>query len=110
VAGTGTFGLHSQTPAFTMTTGWGNVIPRNGGHFSFPVEVGVAFIGSPAVNVALTSGQACNAQGQNCVNVATDPTLQANLQAQITKYKSNLDPLKTYPIVSFGVAYSFSVR
>jgi hypothetical protein len=110
VAGTGTFGLHSQMPAFTMTTGWGNVIPRNGGHFSFPVEVGVALIGSPAVNVALTSGQACNAQGQNCVNVTTDPTLQANLQAQINKYKSNLDPLKTYPIVSVGVAYSFNVR
>ena len=110
ITGTGNLGLNKTNPAFTMTTGWGNVIPRNGGHFSFPVEVGVAFIGSPAVNVALTSGQACNAQGQNCVNVATDPTLQANLQAQITKYKSNLDPLKTYPIVSFGVAYSFSVR
>lgn len=110
VRGVGTFGLHSQKPAFTATTGWGNMIPRRGGHWSFPVEIGAAFIGSPAVNVALTSGQVCDAQGQNCVNVATDPTVQANLQAQVAKYKKDMDPLKTYPIVSFGVAYSFRTR
>ena len=44
------------------------------------------------------------------MNVATDPTLNANLQAQIAKYKSDLDPLKFYPIVSFGVSYSFKIR
>ncbi len=110
VRGTGNLGLHSQNPAFTITTGWGNVIPRNGGHFSFPFELGVAFIGAPAVKMALTSGQVCDANGQNCVDVATDPNVQADLQAQVAKYKSDMDPLKTYPIVSFGVAYSFHVR
>ena len=77
---------------------------------SFPVELGVAFIGAPALNIALTSGQVCDANGQNCVDVATDQSVQSNLQAQIAKYKSDLDPLKTYPIASFGVAYSFHVR
>jgi hypothetical protein len=110
VKGVGTFGLHATNPAPTITAGWGNVIPYSGGHFSFPVEVGVAFIGSPAINVVLTSGQACDAQGLNCVNVATDPTVQANLQAQVAKYKNDLDQLKTYPIVSFGVAYNFRIR
>lgn len=110
VKGIGTFGLHATNPAPTITAGWGNVIPYSGGHFSFPVEVGVAFIGSPAINVVLTSGQACDAQGLNCVNVATDPSVQANLQAQVAKYRSDLDPLKTYPIVSFGVAYNFRIR
>jgi hypothetical protein len=110
VMGVGNLGLNTQKPAFTMTTGWGNMIPHNGGHWSFPVEVGVAFIGAPSLNIALTSGQVCDAQGLNCVNVATDPDVQANLQAQIAKYKSDLDPLKTYPIVSGGVAYSFHVR
>jgi hypothetical protein len=110
VQGTGTFGLHNQNPAPTITAGWGNVIPHSGGHFSFPFEVGVAFIGSPDINVALTSGQACDAQGLNCVNVATDPSVQANLKAQVAKYKSDLDQLKTYPIVSFGVAYNFRIR
>jgi hypothetical protein len=93
-----------------MTTGWGNMISRRGGHWSFPFELGAAFIGVPSVNVALTSGLACNAQGQNCVNVATDPNVQANLQAQIAKYKSDLNPFKYYPIVSFGVGYNFSLR
>jgi hypothetical protein len=110
VKGTGTFGVHSQNPAFTITTGWGNVIPRKGGHWSFPFEVGVALIGSPTVNVALTQGQVCDVNGQNCVNVATDADVQSNLQAQVAKYKSDLDPLKTYPIVSFGVAYAFRIR
>jgi hypothetical protein len=110
VQGTGSFGLHTQNPAPTITAGWGNVIPRSGGHLSFPFEVGVAFIGSPAISVSLNSGQVCNAQGQNCVNVATDQDVQTNLQAQVAKYKSDLDPLKTYPIVSFGVAYNFRIR
>lgn len=110
VKGLGTFGLHSQNPAFTITGGWGNVIPHNGGHFSFPVEVGIALIGAPSLNIALTSGQVCDAQGQNCVNVATDATVQSDLQAQIAKYKHDMDPLKTYPIVSFGVAYAFRIR
>jgi hypothetical protein len=110
VRGTGTFGLHSQNPAFTITSGWGNVIPHKGGHWSYPFEVGIALIGSPAVNVALTQGQVCDVNGQYCVNVATDQDVQTNLQAQVAKYKNDLDPLKTYPIVSFGVAYAFHVR
>jgi hypothetical protein len=110
VKGTGSLGLHANRPAFTITTGWGNMIPRKGGHFSFPFELGVAFIGEPAINIALNSGQVCDANGQNCVDVATDQDVQNNLQAQIAKYKSDLDPLKTYPIVSFGVAYSFRIR
>ena len=110
VKGVGSLGLHTQSPAFTATTGWGNVIPRSGGHWSFPFEVGVAFIGSPALNIALNSGQVCNAQGQVCIDVATDQVLQTNLQTQIAKYKNDLDPLKTYPIVSFGIAYSFGAR
>jgi hypothetical protein len=110
VKGTGNFGLHKQNPAATITAGWGNVIPHSGGHFSFPFEVGVAFIGTPDVNVVLTSGQVCDAQGLNCVDVATDATVQTNLKAQIAKYKDDLDPLRTYPIVSFGVAYNFRIR
>jgi hypothetical protein len=110
VKGTGSLDLHKQNPSATITAGWGNVIPHSGGHFSFPFEVGVAFIGAPDVNVVLTSGQVCDAQGLNCVDVATDATVQTNLKAQIAKYKGDLDPLKTYPIVSFGVAYNFRIR
>ncbi|MGA8042500.1 MAG: hypothetical protein WCA37_06830 [Terracidiphilus sp.] len=105
-------GLHTNKPAFTMTAGWGNTIPRNG-HWSFPFEVGAAFIGSPSVQANL-SGWACVDPAQTmCTNVAstTDPIalqIQSDLNGQIAKWKNDLDPLKTFPLVSFGVAYSFS--
>jgi len=110
VKGTGAVGLHTQKPAFTITTGWGNVVPSRGGHWSFPFELGVAFIGAPTMKLALTQGQVCDANGLNCVNVATDQALQTNLQAQVDKYIGDLEQLKTYPIVSIGVAYSFRIR
>lgn len=111
----GSLGLNSNKPAFTLTAGWGNTIPRRGGHWSFPAEAGVAFIGEPAVNVSL-SGWACADEAQTeCANVqdtsnSVAQDIQTNLAAQVAKWKNDLNPLKTYPIVSFGVAYSFGVR
>jgi len=112
VTGTGGVGLHKTSPAFTITTGWGNMIPRRGGHFSFPVEIGAAFVGSPTVNMALVSGQVCaDPQGTvGCMNVVGDPDINANLQAQVAKYQNDLNQLKIYPIFSFGAAYSFRLR
>lgn len=110
VTGTAGIGLNSRNPAFTITTGWGNMIPRRGGHLSFPFEVGIALVGSPSVNAALVSGQVCNSSGTNCQNVATDQTLQADLQAQVAKWKSDLNVVQFYPIVSFGVAFNFKIR
>jgi len=107
-------GLNTTRPTFTLTTGWGNTIPRKGGHWSVPFEIGAAFIGSPSLNANLT-GWACYDQAQTeCTNVAstTDPValqIQGDLTQQIAKWKSDIDPIKYYPIVSVGVAYSFGV-
>jgi hypothetical protein len=111
----GLLGLNSSKPAFTITGGWGNTIPRSGRHWSFPGEVGVALTGAPSVSATL-NGWACYDQAQTeCTNVAstTDTIalqIQSDLAAQIAKWKNNLNPLKTYPIASFGVAYSFGIR
>jgi hypothetical protein len=111
----GNLGLHTNKQALTATTGWGNVIPRKGGHWSFPVELGAAFIGSPSIGVNLT-GWACTDQAQtNCANLASANNaiatqVQTNLTAQTAKWKSDLDPLKYYPIFSFGLSYNFRVR
>ena len=43
VTGNGGIVLNKTNPAFTMTTGWGNLISRHGGHFSVPFEVGAEF-------------------------------------------------------------------
>jgi hypothetical protein len=112
VTGAGGVSLNKRSPAFTITTGWGNMIPRRGGHFSFPFEIGAAFVGSPAVNMALLSGQVCaDPQGTvGCQNVVGNSQIDSNLQAQVAKYQSDLNPLNIYPIFSFGVAYSFGLR
>src|ERR1035438_9833286 len=100
IKGNGAIGLNARSPAFSMTAGWGNMIPRHGKHWSFPFEIGAAFVGAPTLNMAFTSGQACDAQGQNCVNVVTDPNVQSNLQAQLTKYRDDVKPFQYYPIIS----------
>lgn len=115
VSGGATLGLNAIKPAFTITTGWGNMIPRKGGHWSFPFEIGVALIGAPTLTANLT-GTACYDQAQTeCANLSstTNPIavqVQTDLQAQIATWKSDLNPLKTYPIISGGVAYCFHVR
>ena len=131
IAGNATLGLNTTKPAFTITTGWGNMIPRKGGHLSFPFELGVAVTGAPTVNVNL-GGWACEQEVVTtggggtirpaatttqlvCANLAdsTNPVsadVQTNLQTQVAKWKSDLNPLRTYPIVSFGVAYAFHIR
>lgn len=114
VTGTAALGLNTTKPAFTITTGWSNMA-RGSGHWSFPFEIGVAFIGAPSVNVTL-AGWACTDQAQTqCTNIA-DPTnpiaqaIQGNLATQVSKWTSDINPLKTYPILSGGVAYSFHIR
>ncbi|MFY9853986.1 MAG: hypothetical protein WAK26_08940 [Terracidiphilus sp.] len=106
-------GLNTRQKAFTMTTGWGNMIPRRrGGHISFPFELGAAFTGVPTLAMTL-SGNACTNQadvainGPSCVNMATNALAQSDLAAQLAKWKSDLNPLQAYPILSFGIAYDF---
>jgi hypothetical protein len=108
-------GLNTHKQALTLTTGWGNMIPRKGGHWSFPFEIGAAFTGTPSLNVGLT-GWACVDQAQTeCSNVAdtSNPigaAVQSDLSAQVSKWKKDLDPLKAYPIFSFGASYSFHAK
>ena len=109
VTGLGTFGFGNGSVAPTLTAGVGNLFPASGRHWTFPFDIGVAFIQNPTVAINLT-GEVCDAQGQNCVNVATDPTVQSNLAAQVASYQNDVQPLHTYPIVSFGVAYNFHIR
>jgi hypothetical protein len=112
VTGTGGMGLNTHKQAFTITTGWGNMIPRRGGHLSFPVEIGAAFVGAPTVKMALTGGQVCQdpAGTIGCINVVGNQEIQSNLAAQQAKYQSDINPFKIYPIFSSGVAFSFNLR
>jgi len=109
VKGAGTFGLGNGSPAFTATTGWGNSIPKSGRRISFPFELGVAFIHTPTLNFNLT-GLGCDKTGAYCVDVAQNQQIQQNIAIQVAQYRKDIEPLKTYPIASFGVAYNFNIR
>jgi hypothetical protein len=98
--------LSFNKAAPTLMIGFGNLVPRNGKHFSFNIEAGVAFEGSPKINLNL-AGTACAPDGSNCRNVATDPTIQSNVQGEQNKISSDLSPFKYYPLASITIGYRF---
>jgi hypothetical protein len=112
---TAKLGLNTRQHAFSMTTGWGNLISRRGGHFSFPFEIGAIFTGAPTIALNPT-GNACLTQldaainGPTCQNMASNPDAQANVAAQVAKYQKDLNQAPIYPIVSFGIGYNFKIR
>jgi hypothetical protein len=110
-------GLNTHKQAFTMTTGWGNLISRRGGHFSVPFEIGAIFTGVPTLGLNITGFGCTNSAdvgitgaGASCVNMATNSAAQTNLNSQVAKYQSDLNPLKVYPILSIGFGYNFKIR
>jgi len=112
---TAKLGLNTRQRAFSMTTGWGNLISRKGGHWSFPFEIGAVFTGAPTLalnptgNACLTAADAA-INGPSCVNMATNSTAQTNVAAEIAKYQKDLNVLPVYPIFSFGIGYNFKIR
>ncbi len=50
--------VYGNKVAPTFTFGWGNAIPRSRRHFSFPVEIGAAYTGTPAFDLT-ESGNGC---------------------------------------------------
>ena len=107
--------LNTRKTAFSMTTGWGNLISRRGGHWSFPFEFGAIFTGAPTLglvptgNACLTAADAAD-NGPSCVNMSTNSTAQTNVAAEIAKYQKDLNQVPVYPIFSFGIGYNFKIR
>jgi hypothetical protein len=106
-AGTARLGLDKVAPEILI--GWGNMIPRRGKRWSFEADAGVAYQGSPKVALAM-NGFVCtppNSAGASCTNAATDPSVQANIRIQEGKVSHDLSIFRFYPVVSFGISYSF---
>lgn len=105
ITGTGKIDFDQAAPM--LTVGWGNLVPRKRSkHFSFPVELGVVFQGSPQATLNL-SGNVCAAPGVGCRSIASDPTVQSNIVAQQNKINNNVSFFQAYPIISFGFGYKF---
>ena len=103
VTGKAHVGFDRVAPSILL--GWGNVLPRGNRRWSIPFEFGVIYSKAPAGTLTL-SGSACTANGANCRNIASDPTLQNDLRTEVDKMNKDLDVLKFIPVVSLG----FSIR
>ena len=102
ISGTGKVDFMKVAP--TAMVGFGNLVPPTR-HFTFNVEIGAVFQGSARTKLNL-AGNACP-NGFNCVNAATDPTVQANISAEQAKINNKLSPFQYYPAIAFGFAYRF---
>ncbi len=91
----------------TIMLGVGNLIPRSGRHYSFLFEIGGAYQGSARVALNL-AGNVCNPGDlTTCRAISSDPTVQANVQAQQVKIQNDVNPYRFYPVISLGVGFNF---
>jgi len=104
VSGTGKIDFNKVAPTFLL--GWGNLLPRSQRHFSVPFEFGVVVAGSPKTTLNL-AGFACDTNGANCQNVATNSAIQSNVVAQQNKLNNDMSFFKAYPVISLGFGYKF---
>jgi hypothetical protein len=108
--GAGSVDFRKTSPGFSA--GFGNIIPRSGKHFTFPVEAGFYYVGQPGLKVSFT-GTACDPTQPpdiGCESVVQDPTFQQSLTEFIARNNHNLSYASFFPIVSFGIGYSFNPR
>jgi hypothetical protein len=89
------------------TFGWGNVIPRSGRRLAFPVEIGAAFAGTPAFNIAMAGSACATTDPATCQPVSTYSDFQTHLTAQRAKVNNDIAPFRVYPIVNMGFTYRF---
>jgi hypothetical protein len=91
----------------TLTIGFGNAIPRSGRHWAFPIEIGAAFTGTPAFNLAMAGSACATADPASCMPVGSDLDFQTHLAAQRQKIVNDIAPFRFYPILSTGFTYRF---
>jgi len=82
VSGAGTVTFNEAAPMVLI--GFGNLLPRSEKHFGYSVEAGIAFQGSPRVNLNL-GGTACSDSAQTRCTNAASPSLQTSVLAEQTK-------------------------
>src|SRR6266853_3153606 len=97
VVGTGKLDFVKVSPSIML--GIGNLIPRNGRHFSFLFEFGGAYQGAARVALNLT-GNVCDSTGTFCRAISSDSTVQANIQAQQVKIQKDINPYRFFPVIS----------
>jgi hypothetical protein len=106
--GTGKIDFRRAAPMVLI--GFGNLLPRSSRHFGVSFEAGLVFQGSPNAKLNLTGNACTTSATAGCLNAATDPTVQSNVQSEQAKLNNDLNPFKYYPVISLGISYKFSGR
>ena len=104
VMGSGKLDFVKVAPS--MMFGFGSLIPRSGKRFSFLFEFGGAYQGSARVALNLTGSVCDPTTGLICTSVS-DPSVQANVQAQQQKITHDIYPYRFFPVISLGVGFNF---
>jgi hypothetical protein len=107
ITGTGNLPLNRASPFLKI--GFGNLLPRNHRHLTFNFDMGAVFQKPPQVGMSLV-GLACQGSSNTCstpVNVATDPTVLANIASEEAKINKNLKFFRYYPIISMSIGWKF---
>ena len=89
-----------------LTVGFGNLLPRGRRRFSVPFELGAIYTGAPKMALNL-GGSACDASGDFCRTIASDPTIQANVADEKNKINHDMSAFKFYPVLSIGFGVKF---
>lgn len=87
-----------------LTAGFRNILPGQHRHIAVPLEFGVAFTGSPKIDVSL-EGRACQQDG--CFNFEDEEEAQQSLRDEIRDINNTLSSIPVYPILSIGFGYRF---
>ena len=107
LVGTGVFKLGGNTGG-RISTGFGNLVPKKGHHFSFDTELGIEFVSAPTVAIGFTGNVCTSTQGQNCStpdNAATYAPFLTDVAAEQAKLQNDVNFVKFYPILSIGIGY-----
>lgn len=107
VQASGSVTFNHVAPVFTL--GWGNWVntAENQGRWTFPFELGFAYMSSPKAMLNF-SGVACTDATQlYCENIADDPRILANIAVERQKLQGDANRLQFYPILSGGFVYRF---
>jgi hypothetical protein len=100
----GAAATYARKIAPVLMAGFGNILPRNGRHFSVPFEFGVAYPGAAQISINL-QGTTCQPDG--CSNVETDAEAQKDMLLKQNQLNNELSKFQLYPIVSTGLAFRF---
>lgn len=83
-----------NTVAPYLGIGWGNPVSKDS-NWTFFCDIGVAFMGSPSVDVKASGA------------IASNEIFMTGLEQERKEIEDNLDPYGYYPVVTLGLSYKF---